>query len=79
MEKKIKEAEKLHKGKGEGGKHGKKGNSTMPFPLDGKTFAVKEAEKGIMRQDGMVEFSPESTHTGLQKSYRYGKIDIKKS
>ena len=49
MEKKIKEAEKLHKGKGEGGKHGKKGNSTMPFPLDGKTFAVKEAEKGIMR------------------------------
>jgi hypothetical protein len=27
----------------------------------------------------MVEFSPESTHTGQQKSYRYGKIDMKKS
>jgi len=32
-----------------------------------------------MRQDGIVEFSPEETLTGQQKSYRYGKIDIKKS
>jgi hypothetical protein len=32
-----------------------------------------------MRQDGMVEFSPEATHTGVQKSYRYGKVDMKKS
>jgi hypothetical protein len=48
------------KGKGEG-----KGKGKSSFPADGKTYAVKEAEKGIMRQDGMVEFSPESTHTGL--------------
>lgn len=35
------------KGKEVKGKHN---NSTIiPFPLDGKTFAVKEAEKGIMR------------------------------
>jgi hypothetical protein len=47
MEKLAKQNEKMHKGKLEG--KGKKGNSTMPFPLDGKTFAVKEAEKGIMR------------------------------
>ena len=61
------------------GPKGAKVGKTQPFPADGKTYAVKEAEKGIMRQDGSVEFSPESTHNGQQKSYRYGKIDMKKS
>jgi hypothetical protein len=46
MEKIAKGNEKLHKA---GGKGTKGMNATVPFPLDGKTYAVKEAEKGIMR------------------------------
>ena len=72
---------------------GKKSNNTIPFPLDGKTFAVKEAEKGNRevnhkRTDDVLDANPAIVATGcpfcntmmtdgVKNAERESSIDVK--